>query len=198
MLKKILLILLILLSVFAGVWLTRYYYSWQQHVVQEESKVLLEKIQTVCKLVTVEGYFSEVYTHEDYWGYDFSPFRKKALLRVKARVSVGYDLERIKIETNTETKTVYISNLPEAEILAIDHDVDYYDVSEGTFNSFSPRDYTNLNKRAKKYVETSAKESDLMKSANQQGNELLELVRFMVESADWQLVVGEPEAVLKN
>ena len=195
MIKRFFFIISILAAVALGIWLTNYYYSWQEEVVREESKVLLEKIQTVCKLVTVEGYFSEVYTHEDYWGYDFSPFRKRALLRVKARVSVGYDLERIKIETHIEDKTVVISNLPQPEILSIDHDTDYYDITEGSFNSFSPKDYSTLNKKAKKYIETAAKDSDLIKSAERQGNELLELVQFMVENAGWSLVVDtEPRS----
>ena len=62
----------------------------------EQSQVLMEKIKTVAKLVTVEGYFSEVYDYQDYWNYDVSMFRKKALIRVKAKVSVGYDLSKMK------------------------------------------------------------------------------------------------------
>lgn len=185
MIKKIIILVSILLTFGAGVWLTNYYHTWQEVKVTEESQVLLEKIKTVCKLVTVEGYFSEVYDYEDYWGYDLSFFRKKALLRVKAKVSVGYDLNDIKIETNTEDKTVIISNLPQPEIISIDHDVDYYDLSQGTFNSFSEKDYTMLNKKAKRYIEATALESPLLKSAEKQGNQVLDLVEFMVENMGW-------------
>ena len=61
-------------------WGTRAYYTWSVKMeVTEESKILLEKIKTVSKLVTVEGYFSEIYDYQEYWGYDLSPFRKKSL-----------------------------------------------------------------------------------------------------------------------
>jgi len=60
-------ILALVAAVFYG---TRYYYTWGEVTAEEKSQVLLEKIKTVAKLVTVEGYFSEVYSYEDYWKYD--------------------------------------------------------------------------------------------------------------------------------
>ena len=98
-----------MLALLFGVfWGTRYYYTWDAVSEEERSTVLLERIKTVAKLVTVEGYFSEVYDYKSYWGYDFSPFRKKALVRVKARVSVGYDLDQMKIEAQADRKRILI------------------------------------------------------------------------------------------
>ena len=59
----------------------------RRHVVQD-STVVMEKVQKVLKLVTVEGQFSEIHQHSEYYGYDISPLRKKALIRVKAKVLV--------------------------------------------------------------------------------------------------------------
>ena len=108
---------------------------------EESAQVLLERVQTVAKLITVEGYFSEVYDYKDYYAYNLSPFRKKALIRVKAKVSVGYDLSRVEFETRPDEKVIIVRNLPEPEILSIDHDLDYYDISQGMFNSFSAQDH---------------------------------------------------------
>ncbi|MBK9982671.1 MAG: DUF4230 domain-containing protein [Saprospiraceae bacterium] len=58
----------------------------------------LEKIRTVCKLVTAEGEFSEIYSYKESKWFDVSFLSKKALIRVKAKVSVGYDLSKIKVE----------------------------------------------------------------------------------------------------
>lgn len=172
-----------------GAWLGRSYFLSESAVKEEENvEVLLEKIKTVAKLVTVEGYFSEVYDYKDYWRYDVSPFRKKALLRVRAKVSVGYDLGDISVEARPEEQVIVISNLPDPEIISIDHDIDYYDITEGTFNSFSEADYNMLNRRAKSYIEEKALESDLLLSAEKQGNQLLDLMRFMAENAGWRLV----------
>ncbi len=187
MLRKILFVLGFLLAFALGAWLVYFYLGKVNTKSEEHSEVLLEKIKTVCKMVTVEGYFSEVYDYKDYWAYDFSPFRKKALLRVKAKVSVGYDMSQIKIEARPDEKVIILSSLPDPGILSVDHDIDYYDISEGSFNSFSEKDYTRLNAKAKNFIVEKAKESDILLAAEAQGNQLLEMVEFIVESAGWTL-----------
>lgn len=189
MAKKILIVLGIVAVFALGVFVTRYMYETRKIEVQENSDVVLEQIKTVAKLISVEGYFSEIYDYQDYWGYDWSWFRKKALVRVKAKVSVGYDLGQMKIDALPEEKTIVVSNLPKPEILSIDHDLDYYDISEGTFNSFTEADYNRINTNAKKYIEARAKESNLIKTAEEEGNQALELMRFIAESAGWKFVI---------
>ncbi len=189
MAKKILIVLGIVAVFALGVFVTRYLYETRKIEVQENSDVVLEQIKTVAKLISVEGYFSEVYDYQDYWGYDWSWFRKKALVRVKAKVSVGYDLGQMKIDALPEEKTIVVSNLPKPEILSIDHDLDYYDISEGTFNSFTEADYNRINTNAKKYIEARAQESNLIKTAEEEGNQALELMRFIAESAGWKFVI---------
>ncbi|HMO39287.1 MAG TPA: DUF4230 domain-containing protein [Saprospiraceae bacterium] len=189
MLRKIL-IGLGIVGVFAlGILVTRYFYQSQQIRYVENSDVVLEKVKTVAKLISVEGYFTEVYDYKDYWGYDLSWFRKKALVRVKARVSVGYDLAQLKIDALPEERTIVVSNLPDPIILSIDHDLDYYDISQGTFNYFSEQDYNRINTNAKQFIEAKALESDLIATARKEGNQVLELMRFIAESAGWKFVV---------
>jgi hypothetical protein len=153
----------------------------------QESTVLLERIEKVAKLVTVDGYYSEVYNYKDYYGYDWSIFRKKALIRVKAHVLAGYDLDQIKIDANSANHTITLSHLPKPGILSIDHDLDYYDLTEGTFNSFSNEDLTRLNAQAKNYIEQAAAKSDLLEQAETRGKELIETIRFLVEAQGWRL-----------
>ena len=185
---KKLIIVLIIIAVGALVFFaTSYYYTVGKVTAEEQSQVLMEKIKAVTKLVTVEGYFSEIYDYEDYWSYDLSPFRKKALIRVKAKVSVGYDLTKMSIEALPEQKMLIISDLPDPSIISIDHDLDYYDITEGTFNTFSEEDYTMLNKNAKDKIKQAAIGSDLFLAAETQSNNMLDLVKFMVEGAGWKL-----------
>jgi hypothetical protein len=187
------LLIISLLAVFAaGVVATRWYIRHTEAQVQESGTVLLERIKQVAKLVTVEGYFSEIYDYQDYYGYDLSIFRKKALVRVKAKVSVGYDLEKMKLTALPETKTIRITGIPPAEILSIEHDLDYYDVQEGFFNEFSTEDYNKLNANAKDFIRKKALESDLLKTATTQRNALFETMKFMAESAGWTLEIEEP------
>jgi hypothetical protein len=158
---------------------------------EEHQKVLLEKVKTVAKLVTVEGYFSEVYDYKDYLHFDIFPLRKKALVRVKAKVSIGYDLEKLKIEAIADQHLIRISQIPEPEIISLEHDLDYYDLTEGVFNNFTEGDYNRLNKNAKNFIRNVALESDLAQIARDKKNGLLEIMEFMVENSGWQLIIED-------
>ena len=77
---------------------------------------------------------------------------KKALLRVNAKVSAGYDLKKLNIKVDSKTKTIHIGPMPQVEILAVDHSLDYFNIEEGVFNSFTPQDYNKINANAKDYI----------------------------------------------
>ncbi|MFK7808821.1 MAG: DUF4230 domain-containing protein [Saprospiraceae bacterium] len=194
--KKILALIGIVALCFGVFWGTRMYYSLQMKTeVKEESQVLLEKIKKVSKLITVEGTFSEIYDYEEHWGYDLSPFRKKALIRVKANVLVGYDLQKMNLEANSETKTIVLSNLPDPEIMSIEHDLDYYDITEGTFNTFEAADYNKMNASAKEKVRKEAMSSNLFLTAEEEFSQLIEIIEFMVEGAGWTLEFRKREVL---
>lgn len=187
--KKLIWAAVLILVFVLGILLTRWYFLRSQTVETENATVLLERIKQVAKLVTVEGYFSEIYDYKDYYGYDLSIFTKKALLKVKAKVSAGYDLEKMKISAYPEIKTIKISGIPPVEILSIEHDIEYYDVQEGFFNSFTTEDYNKMNANAKEFIRQKALESDLMNQASDQRNLVFETIRFMAESTGWKIEI---------
>jgi hypothetical protein len=177
----------IALAFLIGGWLSFRYFGRSQPV--EDATVLLEQIRNVTKLTTVEGQFSEVYNYSEYQGYFTFFWDKKVLVRVRATVSAGYDLNNIKVESDPATKTIKMTQLPEPQILSIDHTLDYYDISEGIFASFAPEDYNRINQRAKDLIREQAMKSNLLTSARTQGDKMLDLVRFMVQGAGWNLVM---------
>ncbi len=185
--------LLVLAAFLLGGWLSWRYLSSQGNKPVEDSTVLLEKIQAVAKLSTVEGTFSEIYNYSEYQGYFTFFWDKKVLVRVRATVSAGYDLEKLNIVADPATKTIRMSGLPKPQILSIDHTLDYYDISEGLFSSFSPEDYTRINQRAKDLIRDSALRSNLLAEADTQGAKMLDLMRFMIDGAGWKLVVAGQE-----
>lgn len=164
-----------------------------------EAAVLLEQVREVCKLVTVEGDFTELYTEKNlrevtlylpiptYW-----EFSKEAIIEVRGRVLVGYNMEQLSIKVDSVNRLVSLSNLPQPDILAIDHELSYRNLEESFFNSFSPEDYTQLNKNAKEALRKKAYESDLLDRARAEGNTMLEGIRFMVENMGWRLEYDEP------
>ena len=187
--KKILTLLILLL---AGICIAFYVFksnfnSFFQQQRTADGTVIKEKIKEVTKLISIEGYFSEVYENTEYWGYNLSPLRKKALIRVKAKVSVGYDFTNLKIESFPDKKIIKIGRLPDPEILSIDHDLDYYDISEGTFNSFNERDFNKMNAEAKAKIEKAALESDLLLKAEKQSAKIFNMMELIVESSGWTI-----------
>lgn len=165
---------------------------------QTEATVLLERVREVCKLVTVEGEFSELYNetnHREVTLYLPIPtnwnFSRSAILEVTGKVLVGYDMENVSITVDSTQKRISLSNLPQPEILAIDHEVKYRNLEESFFNGFSADDYTQLNRNAKAALHKKAIQSDLIDRARAQGNEMVDAIRFMAEVIGWEVVVHE-------
>ena len=182
----------VLLGMCLGVGAAYYaYQSWQTtniaHV-EKDSKVLLEKINKVYKMVVVEGEFADIVSHKEYYGVDFPGFRKRALIKVKAKVSVGYDLNQLKVSLDQNSKTMHIANLPEPEILAIDTDLNYYDLENGMFNSFTPSELTKLQQEAKDTIKKQALNSKMMQTAREQASEMFGLITDLASESGWKVV----------
>lgn len=186
-LKKI---VLLLIGIAIGVALLLGFYRYQltKTVSEQDATLLLQNIERVCKLVTVEGNVSNILDHTDYVGFDVYPFRKKAILKVDAKVSAGYDLEKLAFSIDESTRLITIKNFPKAEILAIDTDVQYYDLSESIFNSFDEKELTDLNATAKDLVRLKAYNSQLMQEAESKAMEVLDIIRLIAEAAGWTVI----------
>lgn len=152
---------------------------------QAKQQILLERIKEVAKLVTVEGEFSNLHEYNNFYAYDISPLRKKALVKVKAKVAVGYDLSQLDWEVDEVQKIVRVRNLPEPQILSIDHDLEYYDIQEGVFNAFNEDELTSINVVVKKMLREEAQESELMGKARREGLRNLGLIKLLVEQNGW-------------
>jgi hypothetical protein len=188
MIKTFLQVLIVVAAFMVGGWLS-YRYFVGDHNSKEEATVLLEKIQVVTKLITVEGQFSEIYEFKGPDNYMIL-FHKSALVRVQAKVSAGYDLNNVHIVADPATRTIRMNALPQPEILSIDHTLDYYDISQGTFSPLTPDDYNKINLRAKEIIKEKANQSSLLPAAREQAAKMIDLIRFMVQSAGWKFEVA--------
>ncbi|WP_297090177.1 DUF4230 domain-containing protein [uncultured Draconibacterium sp.] len=186
----------LIIGLVGGIAGTVYFYkNRNERQLQSQSVLLLEKIKQVCKLITVEGEFSEIFTHRDEKNLFFKLFQteKKALLIVKAKVMIGFDLTKINIEINTPKRQVRLSQFPEPEILSIDNDLEYYDVQKGIINKFTETDLTNMNKKSKEFIREKVQNSHLVQIAKNQANDTISLIRQLIESVGWELVAEHKE-----
>lgn len=180
----------IILGLACGVVLTSFYYKQRKEkILKSQSVLLIERIKQVCKLITVEGEFSELFTHQDEKNIFFKliQFKKKALLIIKSKVLIGFDLSKINIEIDSDKKKVFLTHFPTPEILSIDNDLEYYDIQKGMISKFSENDLNNLNKKSREFIQEKVKESDLFLIAQNQAKDTVSVIRELIESVGWQL-----------
>ena len=160
-----------------------------KQLTEKQSTVLLDKIKSVCKLVSVEGDFAEIYHYENTKeGFmNLLSSKKKALIIVKAKAHIGYDLKKLKMKADNERKKIILDAFPEPEVLSIEPDLQFYDIKNGLFNSFKPEDLTNLNVEAKEHIKQKIPESGLMDTAKKEALQAVLVVEKIVETIGWTL-----------
>ncbi|WP_321346022.1 DUF4230 domain-containing protein [uncultured Draconibacterium sp.] len=191
----------LIIGLAAGITGTLYYYKNRtEKQLHDQSVILLDKIKQVCKLITVEGEFSELYTHRDEKQLFFKLFQteKKALLIVKAKVMIGFDLTKINFDLNPQKKLVHLSRFPEPEILSIDSDLEYYDIQKGIINKINATDLTNMNKRSKEFIREKVEQSHLVQIAKNQANDTIGIVQQLIESVGWEFTAEHQKLNAKS
>ncbi|MEZ5054666.1 MAG: DUF4230 domain-containing protein [Chitinophagales bacterium] len=185
--NSILVILVVLVGFLSFKLLLRDFFNTNK-APQVDSTIVVERIQKVLKLVTVEGNFSELMSYKDFDYIDFPGFRKDAIVRVNAKVSIGYNLENLKIATNEKDKTILIQNMPKPEILSIDTDIKFENLSTGLFTSFNEAELSKLNQLGKEKIREKALNTELIKQAEEQRSEMFDLLFYMAKQNGYKII----------
>src|SRR4051812_23901889 len=133
-------------------------------------QLVVERLQTVAKLVASEMTLRDVVTYEQTrWG-----STKRALLVVTGRVSAGIDLAQgsdVSIDSSTRTITV---TLPPAQVLGVDVlDVKTYDEHAGLLNPFRPEDRDAIQRLVREKLISAARESGILIHADRSADRVL-------------------------
>ena len=184
----------IVLGIILGAILMYWMYSFFRKKQSKErtkyqSTVLLERIKSVCQLITIEGDFAEIFKFESTKDHFLSLIssKKKALIVINAKARIGYDLKKILMHADTGRKRIILTNFPQPEILSIEPELEFYDIKNGLFNSFTPDDLTTLNKEAKSHIQEKIPQSGLMETARREALEAVLLIEKLVETIGWKL-----------
>lgn len=156
---------------------------------QIDTTLVIERIEKVMKLVSVEGHYSELLKYDNST-FDFPGFRKKALVQVTGKVLVGYDLEKYQMDYDEENKVLTIDQFPAPEIIAIETNSKYFDIEQGIFNSFSKEELTNIDKKSKEVIRQKALQDQLIQSAEEQKNDLLQIVLEPLILSGWTVKIN--------
>ena len=133
-------------------------------------QVVVERLQTVAKLVASEMTLRDVVTYQQTrWG-----STKRALLVVTGRVSAGIDLAQgsdVTIDSTSRTITV---TLPPAQVLGVDIlDVTTYDEHAGLLNPFRPEDRDAMHRLVREKLISAARESGILVHADRSADRVL-------------------------
>lgn len=156
---------------------------------QIDTTLVIERIEKVMKLVSVEGHYSELLKYDNST-FDFPGFRKKALVQVTGKVLVGYDLEKYQMDYDEENKVLTIDQFPAPEIIAIETNSKYFDIEQGIFNSYSKEELTNIDKKSKEVIRQKALQDQLIQSAEEQKNDLLQIVLEPLILSGWTVKIN--------
>ncbi len=185
---------LLFLGLVVGVILAYFIYDWfskraKRPDGQMQSMVLMERIRAVCKFITVEGDFAEIYHYEDIKSKWTNLFlgTKRAIILIDAKAHIGFDLTKIKMQADDKKKTIVLFNFPEPELLSVETDFKYYDKKEGWANPITSTDLTEINREAKQHIVDKIPQSGLYTEAKRQALETVQLMQKLVETIGWTI-----------
>ena len=186
---ELLFIGLIVGAVFSYFVFSRYINVRKRDKITTQSVVLMERIRSVCKFITVEGDFAEIYHYEGVKNKWLNVLigKKKALILIDAKAHIGFNLNKIKMESNTKTKTIRLANFPQPEILSIETDFKYYDKKEGWLNPLTSSDLTDINIEAKQHIKDKIPGSGILEEASMQALDTIKLMEKLAETINWKL-----------
>lgn len=166
--------------------------------IEKESVILIEKIKSVCKLISVEGDFAEIYHYENTKNHflNIISSKKKAILLINAKAHIGFDLSQIQLEANNKKKEIVLTHFPEPSVLTVETDVKYYDKKDGLFNKFEASDLTELGKESKAFIVSKIPESGLLNSAKKEALDTILMIEKLIETSGWKL--NYSQLVLSN
>lgn len=184
----------IIIGLLLGVILTYWIYTLfrrkkRKELTEHQSTVLLQKIRSVCKLISVEGDFAEIYRYENSKEQFLNLFtsRKKALVIINAKTHIGYNLSKIHMYSDTNRKTIVLESFPQPEVLSISPELEFYDIKNDLFYAFTPKDLTEVTKQAKQHILDKIPDSVLMDQARNEAKEAILMIEKIVEMIGWRL-----------
>ncbi|MEX2568597.1 MAG: DUF4230 domain-containing protein [Cyclobacteriaceae bacterium] len=168
------------------------YRNDQKQEINMNSALIQQQIQQVGKLIVTEGHFSQVLsyrnTKKNYL--DIFSANKKALVIINAKVTIGYDLRKIKTQIDETNQVVQLTYIPEPEV-NIYPDLEYYDVSQDYLNQFGAEDYNKIKDRVTQLIGEKIDQSDLRENAKGQLLGELSKIYILTHAMGWTLQYQE-------
>jgi hypothetical protein len=179
----------------------RVFFTSKSAEVDIEATTIMKSVESISKLMVLEGQFTETYTYQERSKvfFDLIPQEKKAIVILNAKVLIGYDLKKMVIFIDKENKKILIERLPKEEVNIIP-DLKFYDVQTSTFTNFTKDDINKVQEDAKDKIEQQIDQSNLRVQARQRLLENLSSVINLTQAIGWTVEdkTNELDKVLIN
>ena len=135
-----------------------------------DQSVVIERLETVAKLITTEAMVRDVVTYENTW----LGSTKRSLVIVTGKTLVGFDLRiRPKIDIRQSDRHIALV-FPHARLLGVDIvELKTYDESRGLWNPFHPADRDTIFQLAHRQLALAAQDLAVVQHAEQGARQLL-------------------------
>ena len=135
-----------------------------------DQSVVVERLETVAKLITTEAVVRDVVTYENTW----MGSTKRSLVIITGKTLVGFDLRiRPKITVRQSDRHITLV-FPHARLLGVDIvELRTYDESRGIWNPFHPADRDTIFQLARRQLASAAENFAVIEHAEQGARQLL-------------------------
>ncbi len=182
-------ILILIAGMIIGVFATLWFQEHRKNAdIHQQSKVLLENVKHLNKMVVAEAYYNEVYSYKDSDKYlfDLLQFDKNAILLVTAKAQISYDLTQMKISLDSMHKVINITDIPKEQV-EIFPTIQYYDLQQSSLNQFNKDDLNRINADAVKKIKSHIDLTQLRLKAKKQLLENLQNLYALSKIYGWKV-----------
>lgn len=196
--KKYFVLLLCILCFIVGLLTGIGYLNFKSSQKVSDASLVLTQVKDVFKLVNVEAEFSEIFQEKSYTLIDFGPFKKSIIVRVKARVLIGYNLDSSAIKMDSAKRILRIFTSQQPEVISNEMNIDYYDIQQGTFNSFSSEELNMIHDKARDIILRRVEKAEFFERARKRQEEYFKTIYSYCELMNWKLDLVTSQAQPKN
>ncbi|MGB5983209.1 MAG: DUF4230 domain-containing protein [Nonlabens sp.] len=169
-------------------------YSWLEDNRKEEELIaqtalIRNQIEHTSKLVVTELSYAKVYTYENSrkYGWDFFSVQKKALVISEPKVQISYDLKKLTYELEPESKSIYLTHIPEPEI-NINPQLTFYSIQDEVLNRFEAKDYNKIRNDVTAKIRKDILADPELKNAQNRLLTELSSIYVLTNSMGWTLI----------
>lgn len=159
-----------------------------------QTALIQQEINNTSKLVVTEMKYAKVYTYESTKSYSWDFFRsqKSAIIISNAEAQISYDLKQLKHELDPDSKTIFITYIPQPEIKVYPH-LDYFKMDDGILNKFEGRDINKMERQITAKIKEDILDDEVIKNAQNRLLTELSNIYLLSSSMGWKLVYNDTE-----